>query len=151
MTLKPLVFLAVLSTAVILACKDDPTGLGGTGSLVLIVVPYEEAQPTAEADGKGRQAAAADAGEPNPSVAPAAAEGQSPDPAVTKAANAGSAAEAAQQQSQRDFVRIVLVGPTSLTQDVAPNPDGSVDVTLTDLPVGSSELQHFWIHQDPTC
>ena len=146
MTFKPLVFLAVLSTTAILACKDDPSGLGGTGSLVLIVVPYEEAQPAAGAD--AHSDATADAGEPNPSVAPAATEGRSPDGAVAKAANAGSAAEAAQQQSRRDFVRIVLVGPTSLTQDVTPNPDGSVDVTITDLLVGSYEIQLFGIDTD---
>ncbi len=30
-TFKPLVFLAVLSTTAILACKDDPMGPDGTG------------------------------------------------------------------------------------------------------------------------
>ena len=45
MTYKPLALLAVLWTTAILACKDDPTGLDGTGRLVLRIVPLEEAQP----------------------------------------------------------------------------------------------------------
>ncbi len=146
MTFKPLVFLAVLSTTAILACKDDPSGLGGTGSLVLIVVPYEEAQPAAGAD--AHSDATADAGKPNPSVTPAAAEGRSLGEAITEAPNTGSAVEAAQRQSRRDFVRITLIGPTSLTRNETPNPDGSIDVTIPNLLVGSYEIQLFGIDTD---
>ena len=49
LTLKPLVFLAVLSTTVILACKDDPLSPEGTGRLTITVVPYEGAQAEAGA------------------------------------------------------------------------------------------------------
>ncbi len=44
LTFKPLVFLAVLSTTVILACKDDPLSPDGTGRLTITVVLYEDAE-----------------------------------------------------------------------------------------------------------
>ena len=49
LTLKPLVWLAVLSTTVILACKDDPLSPDGTGRLTITVVPYEDAEAGASA------------------------------------------------------------------------------------------------------
>ena len=49
MTYKPLVWLAVLSTTAILACKEDPVGLDGTGRLTITVVPYEDAETGASA------------------------------------------------------------------------------------------------------
>ena len=49
LNVTPLVWLAVLSTTAILACKDDPISPDGTGRLTITVVPYEGAQAEASA------------------------------------------------------------------------------------------------------
>ncbi len=149
MTYKPLVFLAVLSTTAILACKDDPMGPDGTGSLILQIVPLEEAETRANTDPQPTTRDTDRGDAQDPVTTPAATEAQNPDEGATAAPSASSARAAAQRPPRRDIVRITLSGgPTSFSQDFPPNADGSVDVTITDLLEGTYTVRILGLDTD---
>ena len=106
---RPLVWLAVLSTTAILACKDDPLSLDGTGRLTITVVPYEGAQAEASA----------------------ASNKVGPEKEEAKAARQTAAAP-----PLRDLIRVNVNGPEVRTLEFIPNADGSVDVTVNSLQLG---------------
>ncbi|MCH7717205.1 MAG: Ig-like domain-containing protein, partial [Gemmatimonadetes bacterium] len=144
LTFRQLVSLAVLSTTAILACKDDPTGLDGTGRLVLRIVPLEEAQPatgsraaTNEAANSGRtKSVTPKAGDSLPVVD----SGSASDEVLAQVAQA--------QVPRRDILRVIIEGPTPFSQDYSPNADGSLDVTIPDLAVGTYTVQVWGMDTD---
>ncbi len=118
---RPLVWLAVLSTTAILACKDDPLSLDGTGRLTITVVPYEGAQAEASA----------------------ASDKVGPEKEEAKAARQTAAAP-----PLRDLIRVNVNGPEVRTLEFIPNADGSVDVTVNSLLVGVYQVQLLGIDFD---
>ncbi len=108
-------------------------GPDGTGQLVVRIVPLEAAPPAA-----GSQApapASADAGR-TASVTPTAGDSLT----VEDAGRASDDVRARVAQApvpRRDILRIIIQGPTGFSQDYTPNPDGSLDITIPDLPVGT--------------
>ncbi|MCH7875874.1 MAG: hypothetical protein IH965_11305, partial [Gemmatimonadetes bacterium] len=152
LTLKPLVFLAVLSTAVILACKDDPLSPDGTGRLTITVVPYEGAQAEAsaasdaESSAEARRSTTTSRGTTRPSE-------QTSDKARDlnigpEKKEAKTTRQTAAAPPRRDLLRVTVSGPETRTLDFIPNADGSVDVTIESLPEGLYSVELLGIDID---
>ncbi len=137
LSVRSLVWLAVLSTTAILACKGDPMGPDGTGRLILRIVPLEEAQPAT-----GSQAApgeSANSGRTEPVTARGGDSVAVDDPGSASDEVPAQVAQA--QVPRRDILRIIIQGPTPFTQDYTPNSDGSLNEVIPDLAVGTYTVQ----------
>ncbi len=139
LSIKPLVWLAVLSTTAILACKDDPSSLGGTGRLTITVVPYEGAQAEASAVSNAESTA-----RPSEQTSDEKRDlDVGPEKEEAKAARQTAAAP-----PRRDLLRVTVSGPEIRTLDFFPNADGSVDATISSLAVGSYSVELLGIDID---
>ena len=142
LSVRPLVWLAVLSTTAILACKEDPLGVDGTGSLAILVVPLEQpARADISAPEKPNSEPAKQARPPSVSTPLAGdADTESTEDSVGRGESAQAAREAA-APPRRDIVRITVAGPVSRVETFTPAADGSVDATIADLPVGTYSVE----------
>ena len=153
--LTPLVWLAVLSTTAILACKEDPIGPDGTGGrLTITVVPYENAKAEASAAADADSSAAESGprttttrGTARPSVL-TADDTRVRNLGPEQAADQATPQAAAAAPPRRDLLRINLSGPQTFTMELPVDPDGSVEVIIEDLPEGTYSVELLGIDTD---
>ena len=68
--------------------------------------------------------------------------------AQAEASAASDAASRAVAPPRRDLLRVSMSGPESRIQDFLPNPDGSVDAIIDNLPAGSYSVELLGIDID---